>query len=309
MKSSSRIFKPGQSSSGQFSRWQMPDFDQQAQAETQERAAEILNLFMLSESSPVPERGTRSGLLRGGQLAGLQVWNAPDLQYTPPFVEESNRQDDFFIGDQPFDMEWRQQQEGLSIIEQARQQAAEIVRRAEEEAGQLRLQAADELEAMRQSGYQAGLMQAQEEMKSALQACAELIAEAQAWKQNLVASSENIVLEMIREMAVVLFGQGVALDDQALQINLNRIVEQASTLGELKIYLNPQDVARLDPAWKEYQSLVLGNKVQVIPAEGITRGGCYIQGQFGAVDARVETQLRNLLASFAEAQTSEEVTV
>ncbi len=284
----------------------MPDFDLQAETETQEKAAEILNLFMLPESSPSLAGHSRSGLLRGGQLDGLRAWNAPDLEYTPPFVDEDGETSRFFVGDQPQEAGWRERQEAASIIEQAQAQAAEIVRQAEEQAGQMRLQAADELERLRRTGYQEGLARAQEEMREALQACAELIGEAQAWKQNLVASSEKIVLEMIREMAVVLFGQGVALDDQALQINLNRVVEQASTLGELKIYLNPKDVACLDPEWKEYQSLILGHKVQVIPAEGITRGGCYIQGQYGAVDARVETQLRNLLASFAEVQSGEE---
>ncbi|WP_322794614.1 FliH/SctL family protein [Bellilinea sp.] len=305
MKSSSRIFKHSQS--GQFTAWQMPDLVGQAEVETQEQAAEILNLFQLPETPLAGSAGRRSGLLQGGQVERLRVWNAPDLEYTPPFVDEDDEVNRFFIGDQPHPSGWEQQQEALSIIEQARQQAAEILRRAEEEAGQIRLRAADELEAMRQTGYQEGLTRAQEEMRNTLQACAELIAEAQAWKQNLVASSEEIVLDMVREMAVALFGQGVALDDQALQINLNRIVEKASTLGELKVYLNPKDAASLDPEWKEYQALVLGNKVQVIPAEGITRGGCYIQGQYGAVDARVETQLRNLLASFAEVQSSEEM--
>lgn len=304
MKSSSRIYKHSPAA-GRFSLWQLPEFDQQSPAETQEQAAEILNLFMLSET-PTIGGGSRSGLLRGGQLEGLQVWSAPDLEYTPPFVDEDGKTNRFFIGDQPHEAGWREQQEALSILEQAQAQAAEMLRQAEEEAGRLRLQAADELEAMRQSGYQEGLAQARSEMQNALQACADLIAEAQAWKQNLIASSEGIVLEMIREMAVTLFGQGVALDDAALQLNLNRIVEQASTLGDLKIYLNPKDVACLDPEWKEYQALVLGNKVQVIPAEGILRGGCYIQGQYGAVDARVETQLRNLLDSLAEVQAGQE---
>lgn len=304
MKSSSRIFKHNQS--GQFTAWQMPDLVEQVEVETQEKAAEILNLFQLSDS-PLAGGERRSGLLKGGQVERLQVWNVPDLEHTPPFVDDDGEMNCFFVGDQSHQAGWQQQQEALSIVEQAHQQAAKILRRAEEEAGQIHLRAADELEAMRQSGYREGLAQAQEEMKNALQACTELIAEAQVWKQNLVASSEEIVLDMVREMAVALFGQGVALDDQALQINLNRIVEKASTLGELKVYLNPKDVACLDPEWKEYQALVLGSKVQVIPAEGITRGGCYIQGQYGAVDARVETQLRNLMASFSELQTSEEI--
>lgn len=305
MKSSSRIFKHNQSA--QFTAWQMPNLVEQVEVETQEKATEILNLFQLSDS-PLAGGERRSGLLKGGQVERLQVWNVPDLEYTPPFVDDDGEMNCFFVGDQAHQAGWQQQQEALSIVEQAHQQAAEILRRAEEEAGQIRLRAADELEAMRQSGYREGLAQAQEEMKNALQACTELIAEAQVWKQNLVASSEQIVLEMVREMAVALFGQGVVLDDQALQINLNRIVEKASTLGELKVYLNPKDVACLDPEWKEYQALVLGSKVQVIPAEGITRGGCYIQGQYGAVDARVETQLRNLMASFTELQTGEEIT-
>ncbi|MEN4010550.1 MAG: FliH/SctL family protein [Chloroflexota bacterium] len=299
MKSSSRVFK--NASSGNCFAWTPPVFDSSEEIDCQEQAAEMLHLFMLNQpAGSDPARG-RSGYIPADKAEGLRAWHAVDLEYTPPFTEEAGEPPAEFIG--IASMAGRQPK---TILEEARSQAQELIRQAEEQAGTVRLKAADEMEAMRQAGYRDGMERAQAEMAAALQACADLVAEAHAWQANLASTSEEIVLEMIREMAKAVFGEGVALDEQALQMNLNRVVENASALGDLKIYLHPLDAARLDPAWKEYQSLVLGSKVQIIPAEGITRGGCYIQGQMGAVDARVETQMRNVLTSFVEAQVSGE---
>lgn len=299
MKSSSRLLKD--TPSGSWSAWAPLDFDSPVNVDTQEQTAEILNLFRLNNPSGGVAAERRSGLLPAEKAEGLRAWTAVDLEYTPPFVDETSEAVSQFIGG---GMVMGRQR--TTALEDAHNQAQDLIRQAEEEAGMIRLKAADEMESMRQAGYREGMERAQAEMASALQACADLVAETRAWQANLASASEGIILDMIREMAAAVFGDGVVLDEQALQKNLNRVLENASALGDLKIYLHPQDAARLDPAWKEYQSLVLGSKVQIIPAEGITRGGCYIQGQMGAVDARVETQMRNVLTSFVEAQVSGE---
>ncbi len=297
MKSSSNLLKD--TPAGSWDAWAPLDLDSPVEVDIQEQSAEIINLFRLNNPVGGAAAERRSGLLPADKTEGLCAWTAVDLEYTPPFVDETGQACFRHVGGagklRP------------TALENAHVQAQELIRQAEEEAGRMRLKAADDMEALRQAGYREGLERAQAEMAAALQACADLVAETRAWQANLASASEDIVLEMIREMAAAVFGDGVVLEDQSLQMNLNRVLQNASALGDLKIYLHPQDAARLDPAWKEYQSLVLGSKVQIIPAEGITRGGCYIQGQMGAVDARVETQMRNVLTSFVEAQVNSEV--
>jgi flagellar biosynthesis/type III secretory pathway protein FliH len=105
---------------------------------------------------------------------------------------------------------------------------------------------------------------------------------------------------MLVEIAQKMFGEGVELNPEALQINLNRIMENAQGLGDLKIFLNPRDAKLLDSSWSEYQMLVTGDKVKIIPSGRITSGGCYIKGNMGNVDGRVETQLNAVLKTLEE---------
>jgi len=77
-------------------------------------------------------------------------------------------------------------------------------------------------------------------------------------------------------------------------------MESAQGLGDLNVFLNPRDARLLDPSWSEYQLLITGDKVKVIPSEKITPGGCFVKGSMGAVDARVETQLAAVIKSLEE---------
>lgn len=57
----------------------------------------------------------------------------------------------------------------------------------------------------------------------------------------------------------------------------------------------------LDSAWVDQQLLISGGQAKIIPSTNITRGGCYVKGNMGTVDGRVETQLEALLKAFDEA--------
>jgi flagellar assembly protein FliH len=127
-----------------------------------------------------------------------------------------------------------------------------------------------------------------------------MIAEVREWQKALMLQGEQILVEMVKDIAQTMFGEGVKLDATALQINLNRVMESAQGLGDLNIFINPRDARLLDPSWSEYQLLVTGDKVKVIPSENIIPGGCFVKGSMGTVDARVETQLAAVLSTFEE---------
>jgi flagellar assembly protein FliH len=164
-----------------------------------------------------------------------------------------------------------------------------------------------EIEAARQAAYQQGLETAQRESAAALQAAHAIVEETATWKEALVDQSVPLIVDMVTEIARKMFGEGVALSDQALQQNLNRVLTSGKSLGDLNIYLNPQDAATLDSGWREMRSMTTGSRVRILPADDIKRGGCYIQGQMGAIDARVETQLKTVLDTFEAEPSNEEL--
>ena len=187
------------------------------------------------------------------------------------------------------------------ILERARLQAEEILLSAQAEADNVVLQAQSEIEDQKKQGYEQGLKDARLEMDDAIKAVRALVTEVDQWKNTLMSQSEPILVAMLKELSRKLFGDGMELDPHALQANLNRIMDSAHGLGGLNIFLNPKDARMLDSAWVDQQLLISGGQAKIIPSANITRGGCYVKGNMGTVDGRVETQLEALLKAFDEA--------
>lgn len=292
MKSSRSVI----SSEGQSARvcaWLPDEIDDRPAPAREPEVRALIDIFR--PESPSPARTTVG---RGapqpwepadfGQLAEVTCADQEKIIYFPLAAAQSDKGADF-----------SSQNGGGRRIEAARQEAEVILAAARQQAEQIRceaeLAAAEEFERARAEGYAAG----RAELEEQINAVKAVFEQTNAWREELFAASEPIILQLVKSIAVALFGQGVALSDSALQQNLNRIVEQAKSLGDLKIYLNPADAATLDPDWREFQSTITGNRVQVISSESITRGGAFVQGQMGTVDARVETQLKAVLDALA----------
>lgn len=187
--------------------------------------------------------------------------------------------------------------ESATLLAEAQARVETILLEAEKKAAQMAAEAQIKAEETLEAAYQAGLEKARAETATAVQAAQGICDEVARWRDDIISQGEPLILGLVRELADSIFGEGVVLDEKGLQLNLNRIVDQARSLGELQVFLHPQDAARLDPAWREYQSMLVGSRVQVIPSSAILPGGCFIKGQMGSIDASVETQFDNALAA------------
>ncbi len=186
------------------------------------------------------------------------------------------------------------------ILKQARAQADEIILEAQRMADQIMAIAQEEIEQQKQAGHNKGMEAGYQEVDSTIMLSRLMVEEVDAWKKDLLSQSEKIVLGMVKDIAQTMFGEGVKLDPSALQQNLNRVMESAQGLGDLNIFINPRDARLLDPSWSEYQLLITGDRVKIIPSETITPGGCFVKGSMGTVDARVQTQLSAVIKSLDE---------
>jgi flagellar assembly protein FliH len=184
------------------------------------------------------------------------------------------------------------------ILTTARAQADEMLLEAQKNADEMIAQAQEEISQSVTKGYQQGWASSQAEATTVLQAAHQVVAELIQWRSEMLDNSESSVISILRDIAKFMFGDGVKLDEMGLQVNLNRVLENAKSLGNVRIFLNPSDAIHLDPGWREYQSMLSGNKVMIVPSEGIKPGGCFIQGETGSIDARVEAQLTNALGVF-----------
>lgn len=297
-------------SSAVHQKWDAPELDVTPETSTmQVQADEILALFGMEKNNASSGRDgrSRSNLHPNGGALSLANWLPGDIQLEPEVIEPEawdfveTALDSFKVAE-PSSVKNRSEaeKEKAKLLHDARTQADEILRQARAKAEQILQQAQTEIEQTKQSGYQNGWQTARDELEGAIAATREVVQETQQWQASLLKEGEQILVGMLKELAQTMFGEGVRLDADALQINLNRIMENAQRLGDLNIFLNPRDANLLDTSWRDYQLLITGNKVSIIPSEKIKPGGCVIKGNMGMVDARVETQLAAVLTTMRE---------
>lgn len=328
MKSSSKIRRDLASQPAVL--WTPPDLDVNLfSPKTTIDKKKIIALFV-EEGAELEKKSTisRSALKPAGTYQDFAVWT-PDLGSWDSDGEIESRADvwDFVKMPLPELVESMEELEGddkhstafsapvpardieaqvAAILEDARAKAEELILSAQADADGLMLQAQTEIEELKneqkKAGYEQGVQEARVEMEEALQSVRAMVREVDAWRNNLLTEGEPILIAMLKEVARKLFGDGVELDPHSLQSNLNRVMDSAHGLGGLNIFLNPKDARMLDSAWVDQQLLITGGQAKIIPSANITRGGCFIKGNMGTVDARVETQLEALLKAFDEAR-------
>ncbi len=183
--------------------------------------------------------------------------------------------------------------------------AAQILHNAESRAAEILGQAEAQADRVYDEARHQGVAAAETETANLLGAAKAMVDEIAAWKENQIAQGESMMLRLVIDIAQSIFGTGVPLDPETLCQAFGRALAEAKPLGSLRIYLHPDDAEALGPRWGKQQAALSGQNIELVPSEIIKRGGCFIEGQYGSVDARVDTQFQlvkeTLLSSLAEA--------
>jgi flagellar assembly protein FliH len=301
MKSFSRVT----TSSTSHQNWEIPDLIVEAvQPDIQVQSEQLLAIFGMGQktAASVRESGRRSNIHSYGKEVSLANWLPDDIARQPRAV--SQEQWDFIetfanslktadpesVRNRP-----ATEKEKSKLLMEAREHAGEILAAARAEAEKIIQQSQTISEQAKKDGYEQGWNASRSELQDAVTATRELVQQTQEWQAAFFNEGEHILTGMLKELAEAMFGEGVRLDAEGLQVNLNRIMENAQRLGDMNIFLNPKDANLLDASWRDYQLLITGNKVRIIPSDKVKPGGCLIKGNMGMVDARVETQLTAIL--------------
>jgi flagellar assembly protein FliH len=183
-------------------------------------------------------------------------------------------------------------QKAAEIVRQAEAQAGETLLQAETHAADLVRQAGERVAEVTEQAQTAGLAAAKAETAELLRTAMGIVGEVIDWREDQFAHGEMMVLRLVIEIAQSIFGEGLPLDPETLGQAFSRAMAQAKTLGDLRIYVHPEDAAALGAYWPQRQAALSGQRVELVPSDIIKRGGCFLEGQFGQVDARVDTQFQ-----------------
>ncbi len=328
MKSSSNAFL-GKDSQRKISAWAPAEIEYTNPKMNDVSVDEILDLFIGNETNEYRKnRGSNQGraVFSASETEDILTW-MPTQEYEVPEPHQKSQNTRPFLMNPSINQQQRQQQQNRDfssitkkevdhklfidhlkseaekaaqqVLAEAQEKAQALIKQAEQESEMIIAQAHEQLNEAMEKAHTMGLQEAEEETRTILQTVNSLMDQVSAWKEEVVSQAHTIVIDIVRDISKTMFGSGVVLDEKTLQQNLTRIMENAKNIGNLKLYLNPSDAVKLDPYWREFQASMTGNKVQIIPSDDITPGGCFIHGDMGTVDARIETQMRSIMQTLS----------
>jgi flagellar assembly protein FliH len=209
---------------------------------------------------------------------------------------------------QPVSHEAERIESNVHLIDEAKAQADEIISEAQKNAEEIIVQARKEAESIKQNAFSEGMTSARNEMSQTLHQVARLFQETQLWQEQVMRQSQTRIIEMVLAIGKKLFGGGFELPAEQIDHYVSRAINEASRLGNLRVYLHPEDAKLLVNLWQESELTLNGQQIQIVSSQNISRGGCFIDGEFGVLDGRIEEQFDQINKSIKSTEVNLEVT-
>lgn len=252
----------------------------------------------MSESEPrirVIKAKASGGLYEPAQLGGLRRLQRSNGRQTPSPVSlpEPAAEVGAFLR---FLAGYRRQAkaEADELLTRARQQAQELVREAEAQAEAIREQA-------RREGYEAGLIEGQrtareqvhDEAAALLQALRTAVDTAERTREAIIEQARSDILKLALAIAEKIVRREVYTQPDVVLRLLDELLPRWEGVQRLVVRCHPDDAEAISRYLEEIRpSEADAFRVEVRPSESISRGGCVLESQFGQLDARLETRLK-----------------
>lgn len=144
-------------------------------------------------------------------------------------------------------------------------------------------------------GQKSGEEAQQTRLKEVLNALSTLVSELEACKAELCRDAERQAVELGLMIARKIVCREVSVDRDAIFRVLQEAFKKVGDQKEIHVKMHPADIQVIQDTGFEVSSLSKGNAFVVVEVgEGISRGECVLETDFGAIDAKIETQLQTV---------------
>jgi len=214
------------------------------------------------------------------------------------------------------------------IIRDAERMAEERLRQAQEEAEELRAAAeadisawweerrtydAEAEEAARNQGYQVGykegILKADEEVRHEYAATTEaatgVLEQSYRLKNEIVQEAEPFLIELSTAIAEKIIGRQLTLEPDYIRDMARAVLSRKRENGVITLCVAPQHFSYFHDAREELLLAVDSQaELVILPDATVSDYGCVVRTEFGSMDARIDTQLKEIkqaLTALAEA--------
>lgn len=184
------------------------------------------------------------------------------------------------------------QNNAQEIQAQAEAQAQQIITDAEQAAGKIKDDAASEGQAL---GFQQGKEQGYQEAAALLEQAAQIVDHARREREEIIDKCEKDVLELAIAVAARVVHTEVTINSEIVLAVVKDAIQKAKDQEHVLIRVNPADFETVAAEKQSLQAILQRETGMEIRGDiGVEIGGCVIDTDYGAIDARIDTQLGSI---------------
>ncbi|NOV03170.1 FliH/SctL family protein [Paenibacillus planticolens] len=162
-----------------------------------------------------------------------------------------------------------------------------------------------------EEGYQQGTVQAEEVLR---QEYSEMLTEAQSvleqaykLKQQIIHESEPFLIELSTSIAEKVIGRQLTLNPEWVIELIQNVLSRRREKGIIALCVAPSQFAYIQDAREELLTSIDSQaELQIIPDSTVQDRGCVIRSSFGSIDARIDTQLKEIKSALQQLATQSE---
>lgn len=184
------------------------------------------------------------------------------------------------------------QKEAQDIVEKAKAEAQDIISNAKvEEKSIFEKSKEDGFKAGHEEGYKAG----NEEAQRLVERIHKMIEAVQAKRQEILDNTEqqivNLVILIVRKVVKIMSEN----QKSVIMSNVLQALKKVKGSGDVTLRVNLADVKLTTEHIKDFIRQVENIKnISVVEDSSVEKGGCIVETDFGAIDARISSQLNEL---------------
>ena len=203
----------------------------------------------------------------------------------------------------------RQTNQAQVVKNEAEQNAQEIIKNAQEEASRIVEEAKKEQENLKSNGREEGFTQGREEgFATGKEEVDRLIERTHKILEGVMARREEILSEteqQIVELVILMTRKVVKIISESqksvIMANVLQALKKVKGRGDVTIRVNMDDVKLTTDHIQDFIKQVENVQgITVLEDSSVEKGGCVVETDFGAIDARIQNQLSELETAILE---------
>ncbi|MBF0169660.1 MAG: hypothetical protein HQK87_01000 [Nitrospinae bacterium] len=204
---------------------------------------------------------------------------------------------EFILGGFDFDLSGGLRRE--EILNKSSDEAARMIAAARAEAAAIAETARKEgFAAGKKEGYAAG----QNTARPLIDSMTALVRELTAARGEFYRNAEGEMIDLVVAVSKTVFGVLVEAEPSLVRNVIIEAVDKLQAKEELNIKVAPDDLAEAEKVRPQLSEMVENiDRVTFAADPNLVRGGCLVETNIGAIDARIETQLETVREAFLSA--------